>query len=209
MSRRSNRDQRRAEIASALGQVMAHKGYDGATIADIAKAAGLRSGLVHYHFESKLEILQALLDQIIERHRATLSQALNSADKDPKDQLRAYIDVHLALGRTADATMLLCWVAIGGEALRQPEIQAQYARALQESRRRLVEIIETGKGAQLFSVEDPEAAAAALLALIQGYFSLAGTARDLIPTGSAARSAKRMAAGLLGLSTLEDGSDAL
>ena len=56
MSRASNTDDRRAQIVDALIAVMAKHGYDGASIADIARKAGLAPGLVHYHFDSKLEI---------------------------------------------------------------------------------------------------------------------------------------------------------
>ena len=110
MGRRSNRDQRRQEIAHALGQVMAQKGYDGATIADIAKAAGLRSGLVHYHFENKQEILLALLEQLVAQHAERLRGALSTTDNDPRLQLGAFIDVHLALGKHADPNACLALV---------------------------------------------------------------------------------------------------
>ena len=57
MPRPSNTDERRAQIADALKRVMARKGYDGATVNDIAAEADLTPGLVHYHFRNKLEIL--------------------------------------------------------------------------------------------------------------------------------------------------------
>ena len=41
MPRPSNTAERRAQITGALVKVMARRGYDGATIADIAKAARL------------------------------------------------------------------------------------------------------------------------------------------------------------------------
>jgi TetR/AcrR family transcriptional repressor of bet genes len=52
-------------------------------------------------------------------------------------------------------------------------------------------------GQRLFKCDRPDEAASALVALIQGYFVLAATARNTIPRGSAAASAKRMAEGLL------------
>ena len=36
---------------------MAKRGYDGASVADIAKAARLTPGLVHYHFKNKQELI--------------------------------------------------------------------------------------------------------------------------------------------------------
>jgi TetR/AcrR family transcriptional repressor of bet genes len=43
---------------------MAARGYGGATIAQIAEEAGLPSGIVHYHFESKQEILVAVMERL-------------------------------------------------------------------------------------------------------------------------------------------------
>ena len=64
MARQSNTDERRAQIATALVDVMARRGYDGASVADIARAAGLTAGLVHYHFETKHAILIEALDRL-------------------------------------------------------------------------------------------------------------------------------------------------
>jgi TetR/AcrR family transcriptional repressor of bet genes len=50
-----------------------------------------------------------------------------------------------------------------------------------------------------FRCADPDAAAAAILATIQGYFVLGATARELVPRGSAARAAAAMCEGLVGL----------
>jgi len=38
-------------------RVMARRGYGRATIAEIAREARVRNGIVHYHFEDKKEIL--------------------------------------------------------------------------------------------------------------------------------------------------------
>ena len=72
MPRPSNTEERQAQITGALMKVMAKRGYDGASVADIAKAARLTPGLVHYHFKSKQEILLAALRDLVARHDANL-----------------------------------------------------------------------------------------------------------------------------------------
>jgi len=62
---------------------------------------------------------------------------------------------------------------------------------------RLRAIIERGVKAKAFDCDEPGAAAAGLLSTIQGYFVVAGSARTVIPSGSAARSTISMAEGLL------------
>src|SRR5687768_7423889 len=103
MARPSNTEERRHQIALGLRRTMAKKGYDGASIADVAKAAGLTPGLVHYHFKDKLEILLAVLDGLVEDHERRLDVALASTVADPIMALAAFLDAHLAVGKKADA----------------------------------------------------------------------------------------------------------
>jgi TetR/AcrR family transcriptional repressor of bet genes len=198
MARPSNRAERRRQIVQGLIAVMARRGYESASIAEIAKAAGLTSGLVHYHFKNKQEILLALLEGLVERHISGLSARLAEAGERPDDQLAAFIDRHLALGADADPDALACWVLLSAEAIRQDEIRRALDGALARLAAWLVQIIEQGVEEEVFTCKSVEEAAGALIATIQGYFMLAATARDRIPRGSAARSARKMAEGLLG-----------
>jgi AcrR family transcriptional regulator len=48
-------------IIEAASKVLAEKGYEKASIKDIAREAGITPGLVHYYFRNKEEILSELL----------------------------------------------------------------------------------------------------------------------------------------------------
>lgn len=195
MGRPSNRAQRRAEIVAGLQAVMALHGYEGASVAQIAQAAGLTTGLVHYHFQSKQEILLALIEHLSrgldERAAALLAQATT-----PRAKLESLLDVHLSRGH-GDPAALACWVAVGAEAIRQPEVREAYSLVL----RRRVDLFAALLRDALTEVGRPprgaKAGAASLSALIEGYFQLAAASPDLVPRGSAARTAKRMLAGLI------------
>ena len=197
MARPSNSAQRRGEITRALVKVMATRGYDGASVADIARAARLTPGLVHYHFENKQEVLLAALRDLAQRHEQHLERRLAGADGDPRAELVAFVDFHLGLGADADPEALACWILLSGEALRQPKVQAEYERTLAAAAARLETIVERGLERKLFRRGASKTVASALIATIQGYFVLAATARSLIPSGSAAAAVKSMADGLL------------
>jgi TetR/AcrR family transcriptional repressor of bet genes len=197
MARPSNTEERRTQITGALMKVMAKHGYDGASIADIAKAAGLTPGVVHYHFKSKQQILLAALRDLVARHDAALEARLGKADGGPIAQVTAFIDVHLGLGADADPEALACWILLSGEALREPKVLVEFEKALKANVARIADVIRDGVEQKVFVCDSVEAAASALVATIQGYFVLAATARSLIPKGSAAASTKRMAEGLL------------
>lgn len=197
MARPSNTVERRAQITAALGKVMARQGYDGASIGDVAQAARLTPGLVHYHFKNKQEILLALLQDLAERHLAGLDERLLKAGDGPRAKLSAFIDFHLGLGADADPEALACWILLSGEALREPKVRVRFEKVLEALSSRLAELIRRGVAERTFTCASIDAAASALLATIHGYFVLAATARALIPKGSAAIATKQMADGLL------------
>ncbi|WP_437721071.1 TetR/AcrR family transcriptional regulator [Sorangium sp. So ce861] len=203
MPRPSNTAERRAQIARALLEVMAERGYEGASIGAVAAAAHLAPGLVHYHFESKREILLAAVELLARDHEGRIERRLAAAAGDPEAELRAFIDAHLRVGEGADPRALACWICVSGEALRDADVQKAFAGALESAVKKLAAIVRRGARERVFSCArgDVDAAAAAIVAAIQGYFVLAATARDLIPPGSAAGATWAMASGLLGLSS--------
>lgn len=197
MARPTNTDERRAQISKALMKVMSTRGYEGASIAQVAKAARLTPGLVHYHFKNKQEVLLCSLRELVARHHARLDERLTEAQGDPLAELAIFIDFHLAAGRDADPEALACWILVGGEALREAKIRAAYQSALESLVGRAAEILRRGVERRLFRCASIEAAASAIMAIIQGYFALAAGARDVIPRGSAATTARLMVEGLL------------
>lgn len=197
MGRPSNKAERRAQIAMGLIQVMAERGYDKASIKEIAAAADLTQGLVHHHFKNKLEILLAALEELRTAHEDRLIKALDTAGSEPRAKLGAFIDFHLALKDTAHPESLASWLVISGEAIRESTVRAAFSDVLLSYRKVLMEIIQDGVETKCFRDNVLEDTASAILAAIQGYFVLAATAPDLIPPGSAARSVKKMAEGLL------------
>ncbi|MBX3218519.1 MAG: TetR/AcrR family transcriptional regulator [Labilithrix sp.] len=56
----------RAQVLDAAIRVLAKQGIAGTSVQDIADAAGLSKGAVHYHFESKDELLERVLDRCCE-----------------------------------------------------------------------------------------------------------------------------------------------
>jgi TetR/AcrR family transcriptional repressor of bet genes len=198
MGRPSNTLERRRQITRALEQVMSGHGYRGATIAEVARVAGLNSGLVHYHFKTKQEILLALLEQIAQSLERRYRTRVELAGGEPVAELVAFIQAHLALGDDADPALVGAWVTIGAEAIVQDEVRRMYTHAL---RRRAVELTRlcrralkarrgNGRGASDMSL--------ALASAIEGTYLLSVAAPGLITCGSGARSVTQMARGFLG-----------
>lgn len=184
MARPSNTVQRRSEIVQALLSVMAEQGYAKATIQAIAKQAGLKSGLIHYHFKTKQEILVELILQVSDlgklRYEALLQGAVTS-----QDRLRAFIDSRLAKGDGENPEAVAAWVVIGTESIRQPEVRFEYEKVIGAQKAILVSILSEMAGNDR-SQSEIENIASIALAAIEGAFQLSVAAKNIMPSGYAA-----------------------
>jgi len=195
MARPSNTEERRAQIVDGLMTAMAEHGYDGASVPDIARAAGLSPGLVHYHFENKQEILLVLVEQLAAGLRERFERRARGAGS-PRARLYAFLDAHVALGADANPRAVACWVTIGAEAVRQKEVQAAYRQATRRALEQLEQLIAEVLADERRSAAGSKEMAAALMATIYGCYQLA-TAGHAAPRGFAAPALRRMADGLL------------
>jgi len=72
--------QRRDEIAHVACQVVARHGFDQATVARIARAAGYTTGMVAHYYESKQDIILAALRLILLRIEERLTRERESGE---------------------------------------------------------------------------------------------------------------------------------
>lgn len=193
MPRPSNTEERRQQIVAGLLKVMSERGYERASVGEIAKAAGLSPGLVHYHFSGKQEILLTLVEQLAAQARQRVATRLERVKgPDARARVDAFVDAFLATGDDAAPAAVASWVTISAEAIRQPEVQAIYEQVVRADLEHLTSLVAAVAGRR----KAPELAAG-LFAAVQGYFVLAASVPGLVPAGSAASTVKRMAAGLL------------
>ncbi|MDB4929752.1 MAG: TetR family transcriptional regulator [Myxococcaceae bacterium] len=196
MPRPSNTDERRAQIADAMIRVVARAGYERASVAEVAREAGLAAGLVHYHFQRKLDVLLAMQERLTAAHLDRVERWSQRA-KTPEGRVRAFIDCHLARGAEEDPAALACWIALTAEALRDPEVRAGYDRAVRALIGRLESAVRDELAARGGDLRRARAVATAVFAAIQGYYALHGASPGLIPRGSAAPAVHALAGSLL------------
>lgn len=93
MSQRLTADARREQILEVALDVFADSGYHGASMNDVAVAAGVTKPVLYQHFESKRDLYQALLDEVGARLLEHIARATAEAT-DGKSQtelgFRAY-----------------------------------------------------------------------------------------------------------------------
>lgn len=83
-------DGRRNEIRSIAVSVFARKGFANATVRDIAEAAGILSGSLYHHFESKDAMLEEHLHELFDELISGYS-AVATADVDVPEAFRRLI----------------------------------------------------------------------------------------------------------------------
>lgn len=112
---------RRTQILDAATQVFASKGFNRATIRDVAQAAGVADGTIYNYFANKTDLLFGLLDRLndTERRPESLAQV---TDTSPSAFFRAYVRERVeALWSNAEL-----FRAVLPELLANSELRARY-----------------------------------------------------------------------------------
>ncbi len=94
-----HRIQTRHKLYTALSTLMAEKGFDSITLADIAARAGVGRTAVYNHFKDKDALLLGFIAHETEQYVANLERALGEVE-DPVEQMRVYVRQNARL-RTA------------------------------------------------------------------------------------------------------------
>lgn len=158
-------EQRRRQILRAAGQCFAEKGFHQASMAEIAKAAGLSMGLLYRYFANK----DALVMAFAELSRATSVALFESlaASTDPKRDLAGIVDA--LLGEALDPALLRLQMEVMAEACRNDALMAALRREDALARGALLDSIEALRKRGLAKPPVPSPALVELLnALFEG-----------------------------------------
>lgn len=153
---------KKQQIVEAATKLLAEKGYEKASVKDIARESGITPGLVHYYFQNKEEILSEVVLQASNQYThvmQALKQAVpaeqigKAAMGEPRDRVRDQPDWY---------RLRYELFAIG---LRNPSLADKVNHILDNGRNGITSILE-----QLMpESEETDAAAAILLACFDGF----------------------------------------
>ena len=85
---------RRAQIIECAINAIAELGYANASLAEIAKRAGVSKGVISYHFDGKRELMQQVINTVIEKAAAVMLPRI-FAEHSTAGMLRAYIESNI------------------------------------------------------------------------------------------------------------------
>ena len=168
MSDKTTRD----HIVEAADQLFYRRGYEHTSFSDIADVVQISRGNFYYHFQSKDEILDAVIEARAANTRTMLAQWENDG-KQPVDRIRSFI--HMLIANRADIKRYGCPVGT---------LCAELAKLNHASRaeaNKLFTLFRTWlrrQFAQLGCESDSDALAMHLLARSQGVATLASAFHD-------------------------------
>jgi AcrR family transcriptional regulator len=91
----SNAPDTRRRILGSAAEVFAEHGYSGASMRDIAERLGITKAALYYHFASKEDLLDGLVQPVMQS-MADFTQMAESAGYSTADILREYLDLTIA-----------------------------------------------------------------------------------------------------------------
>lgn len=106
-------------VLDAAAHVFRKRGYGGATVREVAQAAGMLPGSLHYRYPSKEALLLDLMERAINRVMASGRAAVESA-RDPVERLRLALRAHLEALLSGDDdfyVLLYDWRSLQGAAM--------------------------------------------------------------------------------------------
>ncbi len=192
MGRPSNTETRKKQIVLGLMKAMARHGYSGASIQLIAKEARMTSGIVHYHFKSKQDVLVALIEHLMELADKRLAPPIASTSA--LDRLNNSIDAFLLKGKGESAPAVAAWVCVATEAIQHKDVCTAYSVAIKKRLGLLTALVSAALRENNQHDEEASAIAAGVLSLAEGAFQLSCSAPGVLPVGYAAKMAKQMIA---------------
>ena len=86
----------RAAVFAAAADAFSRRGFDGVTIDDIARSAGVNKAMIYYHFAGKLALYRDIVCEMLDEAGARVS-AIVAEPLSPSDKLRRFIAGFIAL----------------------------------------------------------------------------------------------------------------
>jgi AcrR family transcriptional regulator len=127
----------RQQVLDAAISELAKRGYAHTSVSDIATAAGMSKGAVHYHFESKDD----LIGQVLERCAQVMSERARDAWEtpgEPAERIRRALFEMRTLRRDAGPELRV-FADLMAQGIHDARLRRPIAAMLEASRRQVVE----------------------------------------------------------------------
>jgi AcrR family transcriptional regulator len=153
------------DIMDATYHALLEHGFAALTMQDIADEAEKSKSLLHYHYDTKQDLLVEFLEYLIERGE---ERAEEHADDPPHQHLREFVAGGLVDTDEDDWAFVTAVVELEAQALHDETYREQLARNEAKLRDHIADIIRDGIETGDFRDVDPESTARLILTAIDG-----------------------------------------
>jgi TetR/AcrR family transcriptional regulator, transcriptional repressor for nem operon len=169
----------RSEILDAAERSVRTRGYNGFSYRDLADQVGIKTASIHYHFPTKGDLGEALVERVREKVGKALAQ-LDAEEKDPRRRLERYVQSFQASTIGCDNRMCLgAMLAVEQETLPDPVGQA-VRRLFADNEAWLAKLFEEGRQRRQFQFKGPaDVTARSVFSALEGALMTARTFRDI------------------------------
>jgi len=157
---------RKRQITGAAYEIIAEKGYYNFTMMDIAKRAGVSSGLIHHYFKDKENMLVTLLREMQQSVRINTEKAIEEVPG-PKEKLEVFMDRAFDLAEAQREYLYVTYDFLTQIKFneRMQRIMSKLYRGYRET---MVEILREGKAKGIFKDVDEHYTASLFISIMLG-----------------------------------------
>jgi AcrR family transcriptional regulator len=149
--RRLSAEQRREQILRAAMEVFAERGYQEASMVEIARAAGITPAVIYDHFASKAELQITLLERQTEELLVFVGSAVAGDFEDTGERIRVGVDAFFAFVEENP----YAWRMLFRDPPTDPAILSTYRRIHQQATAGIALFLEASAPPAL--LDDPQA----------------------------------------------------
>ena len=131
-----------AQILDAAERLVQQRGFNGFSYADIASELGVTKAALHYHFASKADLGDALIERYAERFFAALT-SVEGEDTDAVEKLRAYAKLYADVFR--NDRMCLCGMLAADYATLPDPMRERVVKFFDDNEVWLTHVLEEGR----------------------------------------------------------------
>ena len=173
---------RRSQLIAATLEAVDRVGLADASIAYIARQAGVSNGIISHYFQDKNGLLEATMRHLMAALRQAVRERRQALpDDNPRDHLRAIIAGNFDSSQVNGPAMKT-WLAFWASSMHQPSL-----RRLQRINDHRLYSNLCGEFRRVLPYEDARAAARGLAALIDGLWLRGALSGDAFDTQEALR----------------------
>jgi AcrR family transcriptional regulator len=175
LPRRHGGERTAERILDVAEQLFAERGYDGATLRDVATRVGVRAPSLYNHFASKDELYAAVLERGIGPVMELLVRTAAAPEGQRPEPGQLVTDLMEILARRPAIPRLVQHETLGGGQRLTPILRSWIVPAFERAH----ELVAANPAAQSWSREQIPLLVLAMYHVVVGYFTFASFYRDL------------------------------